>query len=207
MSALASRPDVLVKLDADVSFEVDYFQRLLAAFAAGPRLGITSGSAYELHDGVWQQRHMTDGSVWGASRAYRWACLQDVLPLEERMGWDGIDALKANLAGWETRLLDDLPFRHHRAEGERDGSRPRAWAAQGRAAHYMGYRFTYLAARSMANAIKEPAALAMVCGYVQAAVARAPRCSDKAVLDALRRRQRLRELPRRARESFGRPVA
>ena len=39
------------------------------------------------------------------------------------MGWDGIDAYKAALAGWSTRTIEDLPFRHHRKEGERDGAR------------------------------------------------------------------------------------
>lgn len=204
LAALPSTPDVLVKLDADVSFEAEYFERLLEAFAADPRLGISSGTAYEYQDGAWRQRHMTSGSVWGASRAYRWACLQDVLPLEERMGWDGIDALKANLLGWETRLLPELPFRHHRSEGERDGRRSRAWAAQGRAAHYMGYRLSYLVLRSARYSMSDPAALAMVAGYLRAAATRAPRCPDRSVLEALRERQRIRDLPWRVRESFGR---
>lgn len=204
LAALPAAPDILVNLDADLSFEPDYFERILAAFAANPRLGITSGSAYEEHEGVWRQRHMTSGSVWGASRAYRWACLQDVLPLESRMGWDGIDALKANLFGWDTELLADLPFRHHRIEGTREGTRIRAWAAQGVAAHYMGYRFAYLVARTLRYALKEPAALAMISGFVEAAVTRSARCEDVRVREALRRRQRLRDLPRRACESLGR---
>ena len=41
---------------------------------------------------------MTGSTVWGATRAYRWECLQQVLPLEERLGWDGIDEFKANCA-------------------------------------------------------------------------------------------------------------
>ena len=42
-----SVPDVVVKLDADVSLEPDYFERLLAAFAADPQLGIASGTCFE----------------------------------------------------------------------------------------------------------------------------------------------------------------
>ena len=89
-------PDVVVNVDADVTMEPDYFERLLEALERDPSLGIASGSAWEPHDGVWRQRFViTGGTVWGATRAYRWACLQDVLPLEERHGWDGIDQLKA----------------------------------------------------------------------------------------------------------------
>ncbi len=37
-------------------------------------------------------------------------------------GWDGIDEFKANARGWRTMTFEDLPFRHHRREGERDGA-------------------------------------------------------------------------------------
>ena len=57
--ALEVEPDVVVKLDADVSFEPDYFARQLAAFDADDRLGISSGTCLELEDGEWQadRRH------------------------------------------------------------------------------------------------------------------------------------------------------
>ena len=100
IDALDLVPDVLVNVDADVTVEPDYFARLLDVFANDPSLGIASGSAWELEDGEWRQRFVTGGTVWGATRAYRWKCLQDVLPLEERHGWDGIDQLEgAGAAG------------------------------------------------------------------------------------------------------------
>src|SRR6185436_12271794 len=37
-------PDVVVKLDADVSMEPDYFERLMDAFAVDDTLGMASGS-------------------------------------------------------------------------------------------------------------------------------------------------------------------
>lgn len=204
LDVLAGSPDIVVKLDADVSMDRDYFERLLAAFAADPTLGIASGTAYELERGVWRQRHMTGNTVWGAARAYRWDCLQAILPLEARMGWDGIDALKANVHGWETRTLVDLPFRHHRQEGEREGARRRAWAAQGRAAHYMGYRGSYLVLRALRYLPREPAALAMIDAYVRATLAREPRCPDLTVRRYLRGQQRARNLPLRMLEALGR---
>lgn len=201
---LGPLPDVIVKVDADTSFSPEYYDRLLAAFAGDERLGIASGSAWELEDDVWVQHHMTGDQVWGAARAYRRACLEAVLPLEERMGWDGIDVYKAGLAGWETRTLTDLPFRHHRREGERDGARRLAWAAQGRASHFMGYRFWYLAARAAHHARKDPVAVAMIGGYLSAALRRERRCADPAVREAVRQQQSLRSLPRRVREAAGR---
>jgi len=204
---LGAEAEVVVKLDADLSFEPDYFERLTGEFATDPRLGMASGTCFELDGGGWRERHVTGTTVWGASRAYRRACLVDVLPLEERMGWDGVDEFRANARGWSTRTIRTLPFKHHRREGERDGARSRARRAQGRAARYIGYRFWYLTARALWHARREPAAVAMIWGYLEAAVRREPQASDAEARAYLRRQQSLHRLPRRAREAAGRRAA
>lgn len=196
--------DVIVKLDADVSFDPCYFERLLAEFATDPALGMASGTCHELERGQWAERHVTGTTVWGASRAYRRACLEDVLPLEHRMGWDGVDEFRANARGWRTCTFKGVPFRHHRREGERDGAPRRARYAQGRAARFIGYRFWYLTMRALWHARREPAALAMIWGYVQAALRHEPRLADTAAREYLRRQQSLRSLPLRAAEAVGR---
>jgi biofilm PGA synthesis N-glycosyltransferase PgaC len=208
IASLDPLPDVIVKVDADVSMEPRYFERLLAAFATEPRLGIASGSAFELHGQAWRQIVTTRTSVWGAARAYRRECLKDVAPLEEHMGWDGIDELKARMRGWTTRTLLDLPFQHHRREGERDGARGlRGWSARGRAAHYMGYRGWYLAARAVYHARRDPAALGMVWGFATARIRRAPVCADLEVREFLRSEQTLRSLPSRRRRGGARSAS
>jgi glycosyltransferase involved in cell wall biosynthesis len=204
VGTLASLPGVVVKLDADVSGDPDHFERLLAAFEADPELGIASGSCWEQSGGEWRQRHVTGDHVWGACRAYRRACLEAVRPLEERMGWDAVDELKAASLGWRTRTIGDLPFRHHRREGERDGSSRRSWTTAGRTCYYLGYRPWYLALRAAHNARRDPAALALLAGYAQAALRREPCCDDPAVRAEVRRLQRLGSLPARVREAVGR---
>lgn len=203
-SGLEAKPDVIVKLDADTSFGPGYFARLLAEFAADPQLGMASGTCHELEDGEWRERHVTGSTVWGASRCYRRECLASVLPLEQRMGWDGVDEFRANARGWKTRTFKDLPFHHHRREGERDGAKHLARLAQGRAARYIGYRFWYLSLRALWHARKEPAALAMIWGYAEAALKREPRLADADARAYLRRQQSLRLLPSRAAEAVGR---
>lgn len=204
LRTLETPTDVVVKLDADLSFEPGYFRILLAAFDGNPSLGMASGSCWEQQaDGRWEQQHVTGDSVWGASRAYRRACLDEVLPLEEFMGWDGIDQVKANVRGWRTATLVNLPFQHHRREGARDGSRRRAWEAQGHAAYYMGYRWWYVAARSLRWSIREPAAAALFSTYLEAQFRHEKRCTDDAVIQHVRRGQTLRALPMRAAEALG----
>jgi glycosyltransferase involved in cell wall biosynthesis len=204
VESLRERPDVVVKLDADLTFEPSYFEGLLFRFAEDPRLGMASGTCYELEREEWRQRHVTGTTVWGAARAYRRECLEEVLPLEQRMGWDGVDEFRANARGWTTEVFEDLPFRHHRREGQRDGSARLARYAQGQAARYLGYRFWYLVLRALWHARREPAAVAMIQGYVAAALRRGPRLADAEARSYLRRQQSLRTLPLRAAEAIGR---
>jgi glycosyltransferase involved in cell wall biosynthesis len=206
MGALEHAPDVVVKLDADLSFEADYFERLMSAFNTDPHLGLASGICTELHNGQWQPLYGTRSHVWGASRAYRWRCLQEVLPLEERRGWDEIDAIKAQIRGWRVRTLGDLVFRHHRPEGHRDGPSLKRWFRIGGEAHYMGYRFSYLVVRAFWRSLRDPRALVMVGGYVGAVIARQRRCPDTAVRAHLRKEQSMRRLPLRLREAVGRVI-
>jgi biofilm PGA synthesis N-glycosyltransferase PgaC len=206
IDALQTAPDVLVKIDADVSVEPDYFERLLNVFALDPRRGLASGLQLEPQAGSWRAVFGTRSYVAGPARAYRWACLQEVMPLEERRGWDEIDAIKAQMGGWRVGTVTDIPFRHHRPEGQRDAaaSRRGRWSRQGGEAHYMGYRFSYLAARALWRTRQDPLALAMLAGFVRAVLKRQPQCPDPAVRAHMRREQSLRRLPLRLRESLGR---
>jgi glycosyltransferase involved in cell wall biosynthesis len=207
IAALAEPPQILVNVDADVSMDPAYFERLLAKFAADESLGIASGSAFELRQGTWEQRFVTGSTVWGASRAYRWECLLQLLPLEARIAWDGVDEFRANARGWRTHAFEDLPFRHHRREGERDGTAWRARRNQGSAAYFLGYRPWYLVLRALWNARSEPAALGMVWGYTGAALRRSERSADHEGRAYLRRQQSPRNLRRRALEAAGRREA
>jgi glycosyltransferase involved in cell wall biosynthesis len=203
IKAVDGEPDVVVNVDADVTMEADYFERLLDAFERDPALGIASGSAWEQRDGAWRPRFVTGGTVWGATRAYRWACLQDVLPLEARHGWDGIDQLKARARGWRTKTFTDLPFLHHRPEGSRDGSTWAHWFANGDTAYFMGYRPWYLLARMLYRLRHDRAAFGLVAGYAAAAVRRSPRLADPEARRVLRADQSPRALLRRRREALG----
>ncbi|MCP9485250.1 MAG: glycosyltransferase family 2 protein [Gaiellaceae bacterium MAG52_C11] len=196
-------PDIVVKLDADVSFEPDHFERLLAAFAEDPSLGLAGSMCWEEQRGKWRPQFTTRSHVRGAVRCYRRACLEDVLPLEEGMGWDGIDELKAAVRGWRTATISDVPFLHHRSLGERE-RRLSKWTRQGEMAHYMGYRPSYLVLRALFRARRDPAAVAMVWGYAGSALARRPQYSDPVVREHLRLEQSLSRLRVRVREAIGR---
>lgn len=204
LPALDPVPDVVVKVDADITFPPEHFEQLIARFAADEKLGIASGTCYEQVDGVWAERHVTGDHVWGAARAYRREVLPVVMPLEPRMGWDGIDQIKANLAGWRTATFKDLPFFHHRPEGVRDGAAFSARVNQGRASYFMGYRPMYLLLRSAFALRRDRAALGLVWGYALEAASRRARCADPSVRQYVRAQQSVGVWRRRLDEARGR---
>jgi biofilm PGA synthesis N-glycosyltransferase PgaC len=188
--------DIFVKVDADTSFEPDYFERLMGRFSEQPDLGIAGGSCYELRNGVWERIKVAGSHPRGASRAYRWELLDDVFELEPLLGWDGVDEVMAELRGYRTEGFKDLGFKHHRKVGEREG-RVRAGSALGRQAWYMGYRPTYVVLRALYRARENPTSLAMVWGYAASAATRAPRCPHPTITKRVRHGQRLRIVARR----------
>jgi len=191
-TALDGPVDVVVKVDADTSFEPEYFETLIARFEEQPDLGIAGGSCYELEDGEWQRVKVAETHPRGASRAYRWECLQESLSLEPKMGWDGLDEVQASMNGYTTRVFLDIGFRHHRPMGGRERGRLRAGSVLGRASWYMGYRPSYLMLRVAYRMRREPEAVAMLWGYAAAAASRSPRCPDRRLIRHLREQQRLR---------------
>lgn len=203
VATLEMPPDILLKLDADVSFAPDFFERLMHEFGRDPSLGIAGGECYELEHGEWRRQPVTGSHVRGATRAYRWACWEGVRPLEERLGWDGIDELKAEELGWRVASIQGLAFLHHRPVGKRDGLALAKWARMGQAAHYMGYRFPYLVLRTLHRGLRDPGAVGMLWGYLGAAARRESRYPDASLRNRLRERQTLRKLHLRSREARG----
>ena len=194
VDALDGVGDVVVKLDADVSVDPDYFEGLAAAFSDRHDLGIASGIMVEPRAGAWEEVSLLDDHCWGPTRAYRRSCLEVVLPLEDGYNYASVDETKAHIAGFTTGTLRHLRFRHHRPEGAGEGSGWKNWRNQGLASHHMRYRPSYVLARLAFRVRAEPKALALLAGYTEGFLRRAPRYNDPRVVHALRERQRMRRL-------------
>jgi hypothetical protein len=209
VEALDGKGDIVVKLDADVSLDERFFEGVLSAFEADPMLGMASGTLLEECDGKWRELTLLGDHCWGPTRCYRRECLDVVLPLDDGGGFASIDETKAQLAGFRTQTLRHLPFRHHRIEGTGEGTTWQAWRAQGTAAHYTGYRPSYVLARCAYRIRSHPAALALVVGYLDAVARRRPKYPDPRVRAALRERQRVRHFRAVIRRQIGqhKPIA
>jgi biofilm PGA synthesis N-glycosyltransferase PgaC len=188
--------DFIVKLDADVTFEPDYFAVCFSKFASDATLGIAGGTILVKGNGTVKVDSPGDPPfhVRGATKIYRRSCWEQISPLVPAPGWDTIDEVRANMHGWTTRTFADVPMIQHRATGASDGEW-RNWYKNGLANYVTGYHPLFMLAKCVKRAFRRPpvASLALGAGFCSGYLKRVPQFED---LDAVRylRRQQLRRL-------------
>ncbi len=190
--------DFLVKLDGDVGFEPDYFEKCFAAFDADPKLGIAGGLICNLVNGELHLELVPGFHVRGATKIYRRDCWRDIGGVVRGAGWDTLDEVKANMLGWSTRSLSELRVVHYRLTGSANGAWRNA-VKNGVWSYVSGYHPLYMAARCARRVAKKPyvvGAIAMLYGFVQGYIHDIQRVDDKRLIRYLREQQLRRLLCR-----------
>ncbi len=208
-----SEYDYVCKLDADLEFAPDYFERLYRKFDADPRLGTASGKAFIPVGGRFVLERSGDGFSHGVAKLFRRECFEEIGGFVRQVMWDGIDCHRCRMLGWEARSFDEpaLAIRHLRQMGSSFKSVYHGRMRWGRGQYFMGTHPLYLAAIAAYRTLERPwvaGGLCIAAGYVQAALSRHPRYEDPAFRRHLRKWQ-MAELGRAAsapwRRVFGRP--
>lgn len=183
--------DYLVKLDSDLRFSEEYFASCLRAFRQDERLGIAGGTIYNLDgDERVAEEHPTF-HVRGATKIYRRGCWEDIGGLVRTPAWDTIDEVSANMHGWTTRTLSDVPIDHLRTTGDAAGQWSN-WVKNGRAAYLVGYHPLFLAARAARRIVKPPwvvGTVGLLWGYVRSVLKREPKAVNEEVVVYVRQQQ------------------
>jgi glycosyltransferase involved in cell wall biosynthesis len=185
-------PDAIVKLDGDMEFAPDYFERLLRTLDENPRLGIVGGRALEPHpDGTWGLVRISKQHVHGATHVFRRACLEQQQGLVQGLGWDTVTWVRARLAGWETGSNPDVTFRHLRVTGSASGHL-RGFRFKGMAAYRAGYHPLFACLRGARNMVRYPyvlSGLAFLRGFLSGYVHRVPRALEPSEIRGFRKEQ------------------
>jgi glycosyltransferase involved in cell wall biosynthesis len=187
--------DFLVKLDGDLSFAPDYFEKCFGHFAQDDRLGIGGGEIRHEIDGRMKAEENPRFHVRGATKIYRRACWEAIGGLWKASGWDTIDEVKANMLGWNTYAFPELGLFHHRLTGSEEGLL-RDRIKHGVACYVSGYHPLFVAASCARRLAQKPrvlGSLAIVYGFMKSYVKRPPRMSDRSYF-AYIRGQQLRRL-------------
>jgi glycosyltransferase involved in cell wall biosynthesis len=186
-------PQFLVKLDGDVSFHPDYFERCLHRFTNEPDLGIGGGTISNQLNGhvVVEWKGDPPFHVRGATKIYRRECWEEIGGLIQAPGWDTLDEVKANMLGWTTRTFADIPILHHRPAGAADGTW-KNWVKNGRANYVVGYHPLFMLMKCFKRFFVPPlvvGALGLGTGFATGYLQHIPRVKDPAVIRFLRRQQ------------------
>ena len=167
--------DVIGNLDADISFERDYFEFLLSKFAEYPRLGVTGTTMREANHDAMKDTFYHFRDVFGACQLFRRECFEEVggyTPIK----WGGIDWIAvrtARLKGWQTRSFSDKIFFHHRPMGETDSNKWKARFDYGRKDYFLGNHPLWQVFRVGYKMLKRPyviGGLMLAAGYVYSLV-------------------------------------
>ena len=183
----------LVKLDGDLSFAPDYFEKCFERFRINPKLGIGGGTICCLVDGVAVPESKGDPPfhVRGATKIYRRSCWEAIGGLIKTTGWDTMDEVKANMLGWQTYSFRGLNVVQLRTTGGADGVW-RNFFKNGRANYIVGYHPLFMAAKCLRRIGQRPygvMAAALWCGFVSGYFTRASRPADGDVIRYIRTQQ------------------
>jgi biofilm PGA synthesis N-glycosyltransferase PgaC len=183
--------DFLVKLDGDLSFEPDYFEKCFQNFEKEPRLGVGGGVICYLENGVKEFEPSPAFHVRGATKIYKRGCWDAIGGFWPAPGWDTMDEVKANMLGWTTRSFLDLHIVHFRRTGTADGQ----WAGlvkNGRANYICGYHPLFMISKCIRRLVKKPyliGAIGLFYGFLSGYWKRIPQVDDLKTISYLRRQQ------------------
>jgi glycosyltransferase involved in cell wall biosynthesis len=183
--------EFIVKLDGDLSFSPEYFQKCFEHFHESPRLGIGGGEIYHDLAGKLKLESNPKFHVRGATKIYRMACWEAIGGLWRAPGWDTVDEVRANMLGWKTSSFEDLRLIHHRLTGAADGLL-RDRVKYGSVCFTSGYHPLFVLARCLYRLVRKPyiiGSLAILFGFLKAYFTHMPQVNDKRLIRYVRAQQ------------------
>jgi biofilm PGA synthesis N-glycosyltransferase PgaC len=107
--------DIIGNLDADITFETQYFAFLLEKFQENPQLGV-AGTPFTEGLARYDYRFTSVEHVSGACQLFRRNCFEDIggyQPIKTG-GVDLVAVVTARMKGWQTRSFLEKSCVHHR---------------------------------------------------------------------------------------------
>jgi len=198
--------EVIGNLDADITFEKDYFEFLLGALVADPGLGVV-GTPFVEGKESYDYRFTNVEHVSGACQLFRRQCFEEVggyRPIKSG-GIDWVAVTTARMKGWKTRTFPEKSCYHHRPMGTASSGKLKAWYNLGRQDYYLGGHPLWELFRSCLQVRNKPYFLGgalLLTGFAWAFISRTKRPIDPQLV-AFHQREQMQRL----REAFRKVVA
>jgi biofilm PGA synthesis N-glycosyltransferase PgaC len=170
---------VIGNLDADISFEEDYFEFLMEKFAGDPKLGVV-GTPFVEEGSHYDYRFTNIEHVSGACQMFRRKCFEDIggyVPIKGG-GIDWTAVTTARMKGWKTRTFVEKKCYHHRTIGTGNSNIFGSCFRHGRKDYFLGGHPLWQVFRSVYQMKNRPYILGgvlLLLGYAWAALCRMER--------------------------------
>lgn len=189
--------DIIGNLDADITFEKDYFAFLLGKFAEHPQLGV-GGTPFREGSQQYDYRYTSIDHVSGACQLFRRECFESIggyRPIKGG-GIDWVAVTTARMNGWKTRTFTEMVCVHNRKIGNGGGKNLTAFFRFGRQDYYLGGHPIWEIFRSIYQMKNKPfivGGVLLLLGYYWAMLTRVEKAVSKE-LEAFRRREQMSRL-------------
>jgi len=199
--------DVIGNLDADITFDREYFEFLMEKFVEDDRLGV-AGTPFVEKGLQYDYRFTNIEHVSGACQLFRRSCFEEIggyLP-NPAGGIDWIAVTTARMKGWKTRTFMDKTCIHHRPIGTGGATGLKVRFKQGQKDYFLGGHPLWQIFRSLYQMKSKPYLLGgsmLFLGYTSAYLTG----SKRLISDELFRFNRFEQMKRLKRIFFGRQVA
>jgi biofilm PGA synthesis N-glycosyltransferase PgaC len=171
--------DIIGSLDADLTFDQEYFSFLVDKFNRNASLGV-AGTPFVEGESRYDYRFTSIEHVSGACQLFRRRCFEDIggyVPIK-RGGIDLVAVITARMKGWQTRTFPEKIISHHRKMGTGSGTKLAACFRFGKQDYYLGNHPLWEASRCLYQMTKRPLFLGgflILSGYVWASLTRMER--------------------------------
>jgi len=194
--------DFIGILDADITIEPDYFQKLLDRFDNDPQLGIAGGIILEQENGVFVERYGNSSDyVAGAVQMFRRECWEQIGGYRQMKyaHEDTVATEMARMYGWHIKPFADLKAYHHRKSSTGSTHLLKARFHQGEADYSIGYHPLFELFKFVRRLTERPyiiGSVARLCGYLKALLLRKERVVPRELVSFLQKAQleRVRKL-------------
>jgi glycosyltransferase involved in cell wall biosynthesis len=190
---------VIANLDADITFDPDYFAFLLGKLAEDSRLGIVGTPYRDDSSEVYDFRFVSAEDVAGACQVFRRECFEGIggyVPIKGG-SIDTVAVTMARMKGWKTRTFTQKISIHHRKWGTAQCGPIRAIFNNGMRDYAQGNHPLWQFARSIYQMSRSPALLrgaVLGAGYIWAAMQREKRPVSREFIEFRQREQMQRLL-------------
>lgn len=186
--------EMIASLDADISFDSEYFSFLLEKLVTDPMLGVVGTPYVETTGEVFDYRYVSPEHVSGACQVFRRECFEAIggyVPV--KVGTiDCIAVITARMKGWKTQTFTEKVSHHHRKVGTAQASPIKAHFVTGIMDHTLGNHPVWELFRTVYQMTKRPfviRGLALGTGYLSACLRHAERPVSTELVQFQRREQ------------------